>query len=113
MIDLHPEQSCQTCGACCTHFRDYEVDQRFDPNFEFLRDRDYLKPPVSVGKFLIGKYTMKTDKNKRCIALKGTVGVSVSCSVYENRPEICRQFEARSKGCEQAILVNITRADSI
>lgn len=38
--------------------------------------------------------TMKgTDKrNPRCIALQGSVGSLVHCSIYENRSSTCRDF---------------------
>jgi Fe-S-cluster containining protein len=28
----------------------------------------------------------------RCVALRGTIGVSVSCAIYEFRPSACREF---------------------
>lgn len=32
------------------------------------------------------------QRQKRCIALEGTVGESVSCSIYNQRPTPCREF---------------------
>ncbi len=32
------------------------------------------------------------DKPRRCVALKGTIGVAVSCAIYEQRPSPCRDF---------------------
>ena len=34
-----------------------------------------------------------------CIALEGELGKSVSCSIYDDRPSACRQFEAGSESC--------------
>jgi hypothetical protein len=28
----------------------------------------------------------------RCVALRGTIGQSVSCTIYEFRPSACREF---------------------
>jgi Fe-S-cluster containining protein len=47
---------------------------------------------------LIGKnrYSMKgtEGRRKRCTALIGTVGQSVTCSIYAGRPTSCRMFLA-------------------
>ena len=50
-----------------------------------------------------------TDQEKPlCLAFKGTVGVSGSCTIYENRPSCCRDLKAsfedgcQSEGCEKA-----------
>lgn len=34
-----------------------------------------------------------TDRQPpRCVALRGTIGASVSCAIYEFRPSPCREF---------------------
>jgi Fe-S-cluster containining protein len=38
-------------------------------------------------------------REQRCIALEGTLGKHVSCSIYELRPRPCRIVEAGSKEC--------------
>ena len=37
-----------------------------------------------------------------CMGLLGKVGKQVACSIYGERPELCRQFEAGSSECHQA-----------
>lgn len=32
--------------------------------------------------------------NPRCIALSGTIGEQVMCTIYENRSSVCRDFDA-------------------
>jgi Fe-S-cluster containining protein len=32
-------------------------------------------------------------KSPRCVALEGEVGVSVSCSIYDQRSSTCREFD--------------------
>lgn len=44
---------------------------------------------------------MKTNGH-RCIALTGTVGLSVGCSIYEDRPTACRAFTPGSTLCLEA-----------
>lgn len=36
----------------------------------------------------------------RCAALEGEIGCRVECSVYENRPLVCREFQAGSEDCK-------------
>lgn len=44
----------------------------------------------------------------RCVALQGTLGEAVSCSIYENRPTPCREFSCNgevaeyNEGCDKA-----------
>jgi Fe-S-cluster containining protein len=37
-----------------------------------------------------------------CTAFDGAVGAACGCSIYADRPEICRHFEAGSAGCLEA-----------
>lgn len=41
-------------------------------------------------------------KNPRCVALKGDVGVQVSCEIYDSRPSPCHEFQTGSERCLQA-----------
>jgi Fe-S-cluster containining protein len=40
--------------------------------------------------------------NCRCVALEGTVGKQVSCTIYDIRPEVCRKFKPGSPVCRMA-----------
>jgi Fe-S-cluster containining protein len=48
------------------------------------------------------------SRSPRCVALDGTIGAAVSCSIYARRPSPCREFEAswvngvRNELCERA-----------
>ena len=35
----------------------------------------------------------------RCCALEGDVGKSVKCSIYEDRPSVCSNFENGGERC--------------
>jgi Fe-S-cluster containining protein len=37
-----------------------------------------------------------------CTALQGKVGEQCECVIYENRPTVCRNFEAGSDLCREA-----------
>ncbi|WP_116472517.1 YkgJ family cysteine cluster protein [Zobellella maritima] len=79
---------CLTCGACCAFFRvsfywgeihsDYQVPEA-------------LTEPVNHTRLAMQG---SNHPRPRCVALEGTVGDCVSCSIYPNRPSPCRQFEA-------------------
>ncbi len=46
-----------------------------------------------------GETHLKLDPTGRCVALKGGIGKSVSCSIYAHRPSPCRRVEAGSALC--------------
>ncbi len=77
-----------TCGVCCSHFRvsfyHGEVD---DMPFGTV-------PGDMVEKLNETRACMKgtNQSNPRCVALSGTLGVSVTCTVYDKRPSPCREF---------------------
>lgn len=82
---------CTTCGACCAHFRVSFYWREGEAS-------DYSRPVPAELFVEHGDCfrTMKgTEQNRpKCSALKGKVGSSVSCAIYENRPSPCREFFA-------------------
>ena len=52
-------------------------------------------PGHLVDKLTESRACMKgtSQKNPRCVALTGTLGVQTACSIYEQRPTTCREFE--------------------
>ena len=84
-LRVHP---CESCGACCAFFL---------VSFPSSESDDIAGGSVPHGmsdrcsetkRFMNGTET----RNPRCIALQGVVGSRVFCSIYENRPTICRAF---------------------
>lgn len=79
---------CQTCGACCATYRVsfpcHEVD-------DFPEGRvpaalvDEIAPHVVCMRGTAGTPA-------RCVALRGTIGDSVGCTIYEFRSSTCRDF---------------------
>ncbi len=79
---------CQSCGACCAAYR---------VSF-YCGEMDEI-PGGWVPSGLVDRVTpvmacMKGTERQppRCIALRGEVGESVSCAIYEFRPSACRDF---------------------
>lgn len=86
---LHP---CQSCGACCAIFR-----VSF-PRGELLGSQSWVVPDTVVedpGQHIVSlKGTVRKSGRPSCEQLKGRIGKSVNCQIYDVRPTPCRQFQA-------------------
>ncbi len=79
---------CQSCGACCAAYR-----------VTFYREETDEAPGGVVPASLTDRVNdhlacMRGTERQppRCIALRGVVGQSASCAIYEMRPSACRDF---------------------
>jgi uncharacterized protein len=83
-----PQNPCQTCGACCAHFRVSFYWSEAEPQL------GGTVPPELTQKLDDFRACMRgTDQAQpRCIALSGIIGTAVNCEIYENRPTPCREF---------------------
>jgi uncharacterized protein len=83
------ENPCRECGACCAIFR---------CSF-YWAEADDVTPggvPIEMTEHIGNLFrAMKgTCRPKpHCIALQGTVGQCVSCSIYDKRPSPCREIQ--------------------
>lgn len=82
--------SCTSCGACCAAFRvSFHRSELAGP------ERRGVPPAMAVVEVGNTMRMCGTDEHTlRCVALQGTVGESVSCSIYADRPSPCREFGA-------------------
>jgi len=62
----------------------------------FIGDGDSQGIPEDLIDFEHGRML---SHGNRCAALEGTLSETVSCSVYANRPLVCREFQAGSADC--------------
>lgn len=87
--DRKPQQppDCVSCGGCCAWSETWPV---------FIGDGDGQGIPEDVIDFEHGRML---SHGNRCAALEGQLGQRVSCSVYANRPLVCREFQAGSEDC--------------
>lgn len=88
---------CMDCGACCTYFKIYFPKKE---SSEFGGQ----VPKEMVEKYDRTRINMKGRhlfRGTPCVALTGEIGKNVSCSIYENRPNVCREFEVISKDGKQ------------
>ena len=86
------DSPCQACGACCAYSANWP---RFSTEDDAALDRI---PPDLVNARGSG---MRCDGD-RCTALKGKVGESCSCTIYEVRPEVCRTCMPGDAECAMA-----------
>jgi Fe-S-cluster containining protein len=93
---------CQDCGACCSFGSQYVPVTHADlDRLGCIGLAEVADPAQFEGYPFLPPYTMKARclPDGRCVALAGRVGVAVSCSIYEKRPEACRKFERGSVDC--------------
>lgn len=84
---------CTSCGACCSHFRvSFYHGELSEMPLGFVP----IHLTHKINNFLS---CMKgTEKgNSACISLTGQVGKKVGCSIYQNRPTPCREFNVWDK----------------
>ena len=103
---------CRKCGACCTSVAwnpASAVQRPFADMTDDEAEKLETKRPGLVTlcqpegwTFEEPRFAMaikKNDPRGRCVALTGTVGKRVSCSIYEDRPAGCRSFEPGGEEC--------------
>ena len=83
---------CQSCGACCAYDREW-------PRFTIENDEDIARLP---GHLIAPDGSGMRWTGERCAALAGEVGVHVACTVYADRPDVCRACIAGDDACSMA-----------
>ncbi len=102
------EFDCVACGRCCYYNK---------PNYAMLYPEDI----ATFGRARLARYTAKSTlsgaelrpgedsseifmrmENGHCCALDVTPGVSYKCSIYSDRPLLCRMYEPGNADCLEA-----------
>lgn len=103
MVNTQRVHPCLQCGACCAFFRVsfHWSETLLESHGVPVGLTQELSPYVNA---MLG-----TDQlNPICISLRGVVGESTNCGIYEHRPNCCRIFKAsfengeRNISCEEA-----------
>lgn len=92
---------CQGCGACCAAFRvDFHPAELAGGTFAWAAGVPLdLSVPVTAAQVRM----LGTDAvSPRCAALRGEIGESVACSIYDARPSPCREFDIEHSACADA-----------
>jgi Fe-S-cluster containining protein len=93
--DYQDQQTCQRCGACCATFR---------VSFYWTEATVRGLPELAVQQLnpWLACMAGTNSSQPRCNALAGQVGQSVQCTLYEQRPEPCRELRPGDEKCSRA-----------
>ncbi len=97
------DNPCMHCGACCAYFRVSFYWAEMVSGGGVVPDEltEPLTPFLSCMKGT-------NEKKPRCAKLVGEVGECVSCTIYEQRPSPCREFNqswvngVQNEACDRA-----------
>ena len=92
---------CQTCGACCVSFRvDFHPAELSGGAFAWgMGVPPEMTVPVTPA---IVRMAGTDAAEPRCVALAGTIGNNVSCTIYDGRSSPCREFDTEHAACHRA-----------
>lgn len=95
-VSTVPDLDCRTCGACCAPERNDALYVGVTP-----ADIQRMTPRWRAQHVAHDAILTKLDPVGRCVcvALRGTIGGRVSCSIYDRRPGECRTLQAGSRDC--------------
>lgn len=92
-----PVPECTTCGICCFLPLIVPVtraeSERLTGYCDILLDDS--EEDIVVDRML------PRAEDGRCANLEGTLGVNIGCRIYEDRPHVCRDFDAGSDRCHE------------
>ncbi|MCA9962656.1 MAG: YkgJ family cysteine cluster protein [Anaerolineales bacterium] len=103
---MSAESICLQCGACCAYFRVAFYWGEADPNVEGAVPMELTQKLDPLRMVMKGTHSRPV----RCVALDGTVGQGVCCTIYESRPSPCRELQVAwvngvpSEQCDRARL---------
>jgi Fe-S-cluster containining protein len=86
---------CLSCGACCMSYR---------VSF-YWAEAEARGLPAGLTEQVNAFYSCMAGTNAsqpRCAALQGPPGGPVACTVYEQRPDTCREVQVGDDKCTRA-----------
>lgn len=95
------KKMCENCAECCKHYSFIELSQIEIKALEIFTGLRFDVFTYAKGK-AVEEYFLKFKKNGYCYFLNNNNG-TYSCSVYEARPSICRNYPSNSsqnKACD-------------
>jgi uncharacterized protein len=95
--------ACVACGACC-----FFDDPRYILVFE--EDETRLGGQADLLTHWVGSRRFMRIEDGHCAALRVEAHGAYVCSVYENRPRLCREFERGSLQCTRERTLKTPRA---
>jgi hypothetical protein len=92
---------CCACGACCCLGFDVLLTEPEAETFEADPRLAKLTWLYRSSGGLTARFLRKSEPTGHCIALAGQLG-GVHCTIYSERPNLCRVFEVGSPDCLEA-----------
>lgn len=100
-----PTLDCTRCGACCCNSDDNRAEAFVDYVQIFPSDSLYTNHRARAEwavRNARGEWHLRLAEDHRCVALSGPVGQSVHCTIYAQRPAVCRRVEPGGEECLNA-----------
>ncbi len=91
------ELDCQTCGACC-HLYDVLLDAADEEHFERRPRLIALTYIHRLGNGHELRFLRRDARTDACVAFAGPLEAN-RCTIYADRPHLCRAFEVGSPDC--------------
>lgn len=92
-----PIPDCVTCGACCGAMICVAVSPTDDTPAEYYWN--ITTNGEQRGEIVVDRFLRRNGETLACENLGGKIGETVGCRIYEERPQMCRVFEAGSDKC--------------
>jgi hypothetical protein len=94
--EAEPIPDCLTCGICCVALHYASVSSERVPSAEHYWE---VTEETSHGEVTVDRVLRRDPDTGACLSLAGEIGKNISCNIYEERPQTCRDFEAGSDKC--------------
>ena len=105
LATARPALDCNRCGACCCNTNDNRAEAFVDYVQLFPHDTLYTNHRARAEWAIRndrGEWHLRLTEDHRCVALSGPVGQSVHCTIYSQRPGVCRRVEPGGEECLNA-----------
>lgn len=93
-----PVPECTACGACCSFPLMVPVSMA---DSEHLSDILEITLDDAASEIVVERVLPRNAETGTCMHLAGTVGIEIGCSIYQNRPHVCHDFDAGSDRCHE------------
>ncbi|HWO12166.1 MAG TPA: YkgJ family cysteine cluster protein [Polyangiaceae bacterium] len=94
---------CTRCGACCFNPPE-NVREGYSEYIEVAAGDELRERPALLRRYAVeaeGRLHLRLLADQRCVALSGSLGRRVRCTIYHVRPSPCRRVQAGSELCER------------
>jgi uncharacterized protein len=101
---MNANYDCRACGACCVNLPSNR-DEGFTSWVEIEPGDAILARADLVKKLVVrdadGVPHLRLTDDGRCLALRGTLGREVRCTIYGERPSPCRTVQPGDALCKR------------